>query len=278
VPQLFVGTGAARWDDPGHFFWTMGWQPSYRAEGQIYAQYLLQHEPRGKVGILYQDDAYGRDYVEGLSEGLSGKISIVAELPYEVTDQSVDLQMVSLQVSGADVFLDVTTPKFASAAIKKTGELGWTPLHLLNSVSTSVSAVLEPAGFANARAIVSAAYPKDPADPKWSNDPGLAHWSHFMSQYLPGADRADVFAVYGYSVAQTLVQVLRQCGHNLTRENVMMEASKLHDLHLDMLLPDIVINTGPTEYAPVKQLQMMRFTGEHWQLFGPLLAGRSASG
>jgi branched-chain amino acid transport system substrate-binding protein len=277
VPQLFVATGATKWNDPKHFAWTMGWQPSYQAEGQIYAHYLLQHEPHGKIGILYQDDDYGRDYVKGLKDGLAGKVPVVSEMPYETTDPTVDSQMVSLQVSGADIFFDVTTPKFAAQAIKKAAELQWKPLHILNNVSASVGAVLKPAGLPNSQGIVSTAYLKDPSDPQWQNDPGFKQWSDFMEKYFPSGEKNDAFTVYGYSVAQTLVQVLKQCGDDLTRDNVIKQAANLRDLHLDMLLPGISINTGPDDYAPIKQLQMMRFTGERWQMFGPVLTGHAAA-
>jgi len=277
VPQLFVATGATKWNDPKHFFWTMGWQPSYQAEGKIYAQYLLQHEPHGKIAILYQDDDYGRDYVKGLKDGLAGKIPVVSEMPYETTDPTVDSQMVSLQASGADIFFDVTTPKFAAQAIKKTAELQWRPLHILNNVSASVGAVLKPAGSSNAQGIISTAYLKDPLDPQWQNDPGFKHWSEFMEKYFPSGDKNNAFTVYGYSVAQTLVQVLKQCGDDLTRENVIKEAANIHDSPLDMLLPGISINAGADDYAPIKQLQMMRFTDERWQLFGPVLTRHAAA-
>jgi branched-chain amino acid transport system substrate-binding protein len=277
VPQLFVATGATKWNDPKHFPWTMGWQPSYQAEAQIYAHYLLQHEPHGKIGILYQDDDYGRDYVKGLRDGLAAKIPVVSEMPYETTDPTVDSQMVSLEVSGADIFFDVTTPKFAAQAIKKAAELRWKPLHILNNVSASVGAVLKPAGLANSQGIISTAYLKDPSDPQWQNDPGFKQWSDFMEKYFPSGDKNNAFTVYGYSVAQTLVQVLKQCGDDLTRDNVIKQAANLRDLHVDMLLPGISINTGPDDYAPIKQLQMMRFTGERWQLFGPVLTGHAAA-
>jgi branched-chain amino acid transport system substrate-binding protein len=277
VPQLFVATGAAKWNDPKDFFWTMGWQPSYQAEGNIYARYLLQHEPHGKIGILYQDDDYGRDYVKGLTEGLAGKIPIVLEMPYQVTDSTVDAQMVNLQASGASIFFDVAAPQFAIQAIKKAAELRWRPLHILNNVSASIGSVLKPAGLANSKGIVSSAYLKDPSEPQWQNDPGLKHWSSFMDKYFPDGDKTDAFTVYGYSVAQTVVQVLKQCGDDLTRDNIMKQAASLHDLHLDMLLPGITVNTSATEYAPIKQLRMMKFMDEHWELFGPVLPGQAAA-
>jgi branched-chain amino acid transport system substrate-binding protein len=276
VPQLFVATGAAKWNDPKGFFWTMGWQPSYQAEGNIYAHYLLQHDPHGKIGILYQDDDYGRDYVKGLTEGLAGKIPIVLEMPYQVRDSTVDVQMVNLQASGASIFFDVATPQFAVQVIKKAAELRWRPLHILNNVSASIGSVLKPAGLANSKGIVSSAYLKDPSEPQWQNDSGLKHWSSFMDKYFPDGDKTDVFTVYGSSVAQTMVQVLKQCGDDLTRDNIMKQAANLHDLHLDMLLPGITVNTSPTEYAPIKQLRMMQFMDEHWELFGPILSGQAA--
>jgi branched-chain amino acid transport system substrate-binding protein len=273
VPQLFVATGATKWNDPKHFPWTMGWQPSYQSEARIYAHYLLEHDPRGKIGILYQDDDYGKDYVNGLKDGLSGKMKIVAELPYETTDSTIDSQIINLQASGADIFFDVTTPKFAAQAIKKAAELNWKPIHILNNVSASVGAVLKPAGFDNAKGLLSTAYLKDPTDPQWKDDPGYKEWLAFMDKHYPDGDKTSAFPVYGYAVAQTLVQVLKQCGNDLTRENVMKQAANLHHLQLGLLLPGITVNTSPSDYAPVKQLQMMRFTGERWELFGPVISG-----
>jgi branched-chain amino acid transport system substrate-binding protein len=273
VPQLFVATGATKWNDPKHFPWTMGWSPSYQGEGHIYAQYLLQNHPNGKIGILYQNDDYGKDYLKGLTDGLRGRIPIVAEYPYETADPTVDSQIVALKASGADVFFNVTTPKFASQAIKKTAEIGWKPIHLLNNVSRSIGAVIRPAGFENAQGILSAGYTKDATDPSWANDPEFKQWSAFMDKYYPDGDKTNSSTVTSYAVAETVVQVLRQCGDNLTRENVMKEAANLKDLRVGMLLPGIAINTGPSDYAPLKQMQMMRFKGEGWELFGPILTG-----
>jgi len=273
VPQLFVATGATKWNDPKDFPWTMGWQPSYQAEGHIYAQYLLKERPNGKIGILFQNDDYGKDYVKGLKDGLAGKMQIVAEVPYETTDPTIDSQMVSLKNSGADIFFDVTTPKFAAQAIKKAAEIDWRPLHILNNVSISVGGVLKPAGFDNAKGILSTNYGKDPTDPSWKDDPGLKEWLAFMDKYYPDGDKTNNNTVYGYMVAQTLVQVLRQCGDDLTRENVMKQAANLKDLHLGMLLPGVVINTSPTNFAPLQQQQMMRFNGERWERFGPVMSG-----
>jgi branched-chain amino acid transport system substrate-binding protein len=273
VPQLFVATGATKWGDPKHFPWTMGWQPSYQAEGRIYAKYLLEHHPNAKIGILYQNDDYGKDYVKGLKDGLGGKLNIVAELPYETSDTTVDSQMISLKESGADVFFNVTTPKFAAQAIKKAGEIGWKPLHLLNNVSQSVGAVLKPAGFEHAKGILSTYYLKDFGDPQWKDDAGMKEWLAFMDKYHPDGDKTSSFTVYGYTAAQTLVQVLKQCGDDLTRANVMKQAANLHDLKLGMLLPGITINTGPDDFYPIEQMQMQRFDGERWELIGPVLTG-----
>jgi branched-chain amino acid transport system substrate-binding protein len=275
VPQLFVATGATKWNDPKHFPWTMGWAPSYQGEGHIYAHYLLEHHPNGKIGILYQNDDYGKDYLKGLTDGLRGRIPIVAEYPYETADPTVDSQVVALKASGADIFFDVTTPKFAAQAIKKTAEIGWKPTHLLNSVSRSIGAVIRPAGFDNAQGILSAAYTKDATDPSWANDPDFKRWSDFMDKYYPDGDKTNAFTVTAYAVAETVVQVLKQCGDNLTRDNVMKQAANLKDLQVGMLLPGIAINTGPNDYAPLKQMQMMRVTGEGWEMFGPVLTGNA---
>jgi branched-chain amino acid transport system substrate-binding protein len=273
VPQLFVSTGATKWGDPKHFPWTMGWQPSYQAEGRIYAKYLTEHHANAKIGILYQNDDYGKDYVKGLKDGLGGKVKIIAELPYETSDTTVDSQVISLKESGADVFFNVTTPKFAAQAIKKAGEIGWKPVHLLNNVSQSVGSVLKPAGLEYSKGILSTYYLKDANDPQWKDDAGFNEWQAFMDKYHPDGDRTSSFTVYGYTVAQTMVQVLKQCGDDLTRANVMKQAANLHDLKLGMLLPGITINTGPDDFYPIKQMQMERFDGEHWELIGPVLNG-----
>jgi branched-chain amino acid transport system substrate-binding protein len=273
VPQLFVATGATKWGDPQHFPWTIGWQPTYQAEGHIYAKYLLEHHPNGKIGILYQNDDYGKDYVKGLKDGLAGKMPIVSELPYETTDPTVDSQIVSLKASGADVFFNVTTPKFAAQAIKKSSEIGWKPLHLLNSVSQSVGGVLQPAGLENSKGIFSTYYLKDPTDPQWKNDAAYKDWVAFMEKYYPEGDRTSTFPVYGYTVTQTLVQVLKQCGDELTRANVMKQATNIKDEQLGMLLPGVKINTSATDFYPIKQMQMQQFDGERWVPIGPILSG-----
>jgi branched-chain amino acid transport system substrate-binding protein len=273
VPQLFVATGATKFGDPKNFPWTMGWQPNYQSEGRIFAQHILKNHPNGRFGILFQNDDYGKDYVKGLKDGLAGKMMIVAELPYEATDPTVDSQMVSLKASGADIFYNVTTPKFAAQAIKKAAEIGWKPVHLLNSVSASVGAVIRPAGLENAKGVLTAVYGKDPTDPAWNDDPGKKEWVAFMDKYYPDGDKTSSFPVYGYSVARTMVQVLQQCGDNLTRENVMRQAANLKDFETGMALPGIKINTSPTDFYPIEQMQMGRFNGESFVPFGPVLSG-----
>jgi branched-chain amino acid transport system substrate-binding protein len=278
VPQLFVATGATKWNDPQHFPWTMGWQPNYQSEGHIFAQYLLRSYPQGRIGILFQNDDYGKDYVKGLMDGLNGKMQIVAELPYETTDATIDSQIVSLQGAGADVLYDVTIARFSAQAIKKVAEINWKPVHLLNGVSASVGGVMRPAGLDNSTGVLSTAYLKDPTDPQWKNDSAYKEWVTFMDKYYPEGDKTNVFTVYAYSVAQTLIQVLKQCGDDLSRENVMRQAANLHDFQLGMLLPGIKVNTSATDFAPVKQMQMQRFNGETWELFGPILNGALTGG
>jgi branched-chain amino acid transport system substrate-binding protein len=273
VPQLFVATGATKWGDPKNFPWTMGWQPNYQSEGRIYAEYLMKNHPNAKIGILYQNDDYGKDYVKGLKDGLNGKLKIVSELPYETSDPTVDSQIINLKASGADVFFNVTTPKFAAQAIKKAHEIGWNPVHLLNNVSNSVGSVLKPAGLEASKGILSTQYLKDPTDPTWDNDAGKKDWVAFMDKYYPDGDKASSFTVYGYSVAQTLAQVLKQCGDDLTRENVMKQAASLKSLEQPMLLPGIRINTSDKDFYPIKQMQMEKFNGERWELFGPVMSG-----
>jgi branched-chain amino acid transport system substrate-binding protein len=273
VPQLFVATGATKWNDPKSFPWTMGWQPSYQAEGHIYAQYLLKVQPEASIGILYQNDDYGKDYVKGLKDGLNGKMKIVAEVPYETSDPTIDSQIVSLKNSGADVFYDVTTPKFAAQAIKKAAEMNWKPLHLLNNVSNTVGGVLRPAGLDNATGLLTTLYAKSPSDPSWKDDAAFKEWTAFMDKYYPDGDKTNDNTVYGYLAAQTLVQVLKQCGDDLSRENVMKQAANLKDLALGMLLPGVVINTSPTDFAPLEQQQLARFNGQRWERFGPVMNG-----
>jgi len=272
VPQLFVASNATKWNDPKHFPWTIGFGPSYQLEGRIYAQYLLQNHPEGRIGILYQNDDFGKDYVKGLKDGLGGKMPIVAEFPYEVQDTTVDSQVLNLRAAGADVFFDVATPKFTSQAIRKVAETGWKPVHVINSTSTSIGAVLKPAGLANSVGLISAAWFKDQTDPIWWNDEDYTEWEAFITQYFPDADRTNSYLASAYIFAQALVQVLQQCGDDLTRENVMRQAASLNDLHFGMLLPGITANTGPDDFAPIKQMRMRRFGGEHWEMFGPVFS------
>jgi branched-chain amino acid transport system substrate-binding protein len=272
VPQLFVATGATKWGDPKHFPWTIGWQPTYQTEGHIFAKYILDHQPNAKIGVLYQNDDYGKDYLKGLKDGLGDKAQklIVFETSYEVADPTIDSQIVSLQASGADVFYDVTIPKFAAQAIRKTYEIGWKPLHLLNSVSASVSAVMKPAGIEKSVGVVSLLYLKDPTDPQWHQDKGYLDWLAWMKKYYPDGDLNDTFNVYGYTVAQGLVQVLKQCGDQLTRENIMKQAANLN-LQLPMLLPGVKVSTGPNQFYPIREMQLAKFNGEIWQLFGNVI-------
>jgi branched-chain amino acid transport system substrate-binding protein len=275
VPQLFVATGATKWGDPKGFPWTMGWQPNYQSEGIIYAKYLIEHHPNGKIAILYQNDDYGKDYVKGLKDGLGAKAKtmIVSELSYETADPTVDSQIVTLKASGADIFYNVATPKFAAQAIKKAHEIGWKPVHLLNNVSNSVASVLKPAGLEASTDILSTAYYKDPTDPTWKDDPAYKDWLAWMEKYYASGDKTINFNAFGYLAAQTLEHVLRQAGDNLTRENVMKQAASMKDLQVPMMLPGIKINTSATDYFPIEQMQMQRFTGERWELFGPILSG-----
>jgi branched-chain amino acid transport system substrate-binding protein len=254
----------------------MGWQPTYQTEGRIYAKYILQNHPQGKIGVLYQNDDSGRDYLKGLHDGLgeeATKRMIVAELPYEPTDPTVDRQIVTLKTMGADIFFNEASPKFAAQAIKRAAEIGWKPVQFLASISNSVGSVLKPAGLEASKGILSTNYLKDATDPTWKDDPALKEWVAFMDKYFPEGDKTSTFSVYGYLTAQTIVQVFKQCGDELTRENVMKQAANLKDLELGMLLPGIKINTSPTDYFPVEQMQMSRFNGEHGELFGPAIGG-----
>jgi branched-chain amino acid transport system substrate-binding protein len=277
VPQLLIATGATKFGDPKNFPWTMGFLPTYQGEGHIYAKYLIEHHPNGKIGVLYQNDDYGKDYLQGMRDGLGGKIPIISEQAYETSDPTVSSQIISLQNSGADIFFNVATPKFAAQAITKVAEVGWKPIQVLNSVSNSVGSVLTPAGLEKAKGILSAAFLKDPTDPTWKNDAGFVEWSAFMDKYFPDGDRASSFTVAGYTAAQAMVQVLRQCGDDLRRENVMRQAANLKDLALPMLLPGITINTGSNDYFPIKQMQMERFNGTTWELFGPVLSAEGST-
>jgi branched-chain amino acid transport system substrate-binding protein len=274
VPHLFVGSGATKFNDPKHFPWTMSWTPHYASEGKIYARYLLQAKPDAKVAILFQNDDLGRDYVSGFKEGLGDRAAsmIVAEASYEVTDPTVDSQIVSLKASGADAFLNVATPKFSAQAIRRAYDIGWHPLQFVVSIGSSVAGAIRPAGFERAKGVITAAYQKDANDPQWRDDPGFQAWNAWMDKYNPTVDKSDYYAVYGYNLGMALVQLLKQCGDNLTRENVMREAAHL-DMELPLLLPGVRVHTTPTDLRPIKQMRLQRFDGERWVLFGEVIEG-----
>jgi branched-chain amino acid transport system substrate-binding protein len=275
VPQLFVATGATKWDDPKRHPWTIGWQPNYQSEGRIYAAYILKNKPDAKIGVLYQDDDFGKDYLKGVTDGLGAKAPsmIVVKASYETTDPTVDSQILSMKAAGCDVIVNTAISKFAAQAIRKAAEIEWKPLHIVAGVGNSVGATLKPAGLDNSKDVVSDFYLKDPTDPKWRDDAGYKWWVSFIDKYMPEADKSDNGYVIGPGLAATMVQVLKQCGNDLSRENVMRQAANLHEFAFPMLLPGITINTSPTDFAPIKQVQMGRFNGQRWQLFGPLLEG-----
>ncbi|WP_322516237.1 ABC transporter substrate-binding protein [Rhodopseudomonas palustris] len=274
VPQLFVATGATKWNDPKDFPWTMGWQPNYQSETQIYAKYIMKEMPNAKIAVLYQNDDYGKDYLKGLEDGLGAKGAsmIVMKESYEVSSPTIDNQIVKLKSTGADVFVNITTPKFAAQAIKKLAEIGWKPTHFLNNVSASVGSVIKPAGYDNAQGIISAAYMKDVSDTQWKDDPGMKEFLAFMDKEFPEGNKLDSGTIVGYGVAQTLVEVLKKSGDDLTRANVMKQAASLKDFRTEALLPGIKINTSATDFAPISQLQLMRFKGEKWELFGDVIS------
>jgi branched-chain amino acid transport system substrate-binding protein len=275
VPQLFVATGATKWNDPKHFPWTMGWQPNYQTEAHIYARQILSTKPDSKIGILYQNDDFGKDYAIGLKDAFGDKYGtmVVKEASYEATDPTVDSQIVTLQGAGADTLLTAAIPKFAAQAIRKAYDVGWKPTHYLSNVSISVGSVMEPAGLEKSTGIISADYRKDASDPHWKDDAGYKQWLAFMQKYMPDADLKDNNFPYGMMTAMTMVQVLKQCGNDLSRENIMKEAANLHDLEMPMLLPGIKINTSADNFAPIKQMQLQRFNGKSWELFGDVLSG-----
>jgi branched-chain amino acid transport system substrate-binding protein len=280
VPQLFAATGASKFTDPKNFPWTMGFNPNYFVEGRIYGQYILKNYPNAKVGVLYQNDDLGRDYLNGLKAGLGDKAAsmVVAEASYEVADPTIDSQILKLRDAGADLLFSASTPKQAAQAIKKNAEIGWHPVHIVDINATSVGAVLKPAGLEASKGIISVNYGKDPLDPAWKDDPGMKKYFDFMAKYYPEGDKDSNFNTYGYSTTQLLVHVLQQCGDNLTRENVMKQAASLKDVKLDLALPGILANTSPSDYRVNKQLQMMRFDGERWELFGPILEDTGTAG
>jgi len=280
VPQLFAATGASRFTDAKNFPWTMGFNPNYFVEGRIYGQYILKEHPDAKIGVLYQNDDLGKDYLNGLKAGLGDKAAkmIVTEASYEVSDPTVDSQVLKIKDAGADLFYSATTPKQAAQAIKKIAEMNWHPTQIVDINATSVGAVLKPAGFDAAKGLISVNYGKEPLDPTWKDDAGLKKYFDFMAKYYPDGDKDSNFNTYGYATAQLLVHVLKQCGDDLTRENVMKQATSLKDFAWDTALPGIKANTSPTDYRVNKQLQMMKFNGERWELFGPILEDAGPSG
>ena len=277
VPQLFVATGASKWNDPKDFPWTMGFQPSYRVEARIFAKYILKEKPNAKVAVFYQNDDFGKDYVAGLKDVFGDKASslIIAEESYETTEPSIDSHIVKLKGTGADVFVDISTPKFAAQAIKKMAEMQWKPMHLLTDVSISIGAVMKPAGLEASEGILSAGYLKDASDPQWKDDAGMKKFMAFQAKYMPDANIADANLVYGFAAAETMVQVLKQCGDNLTRENVMKQAASLKDFAPDTLIPGIKVNTSATDFAPIEQLKMMQFKNGRWDLFGDIISAET---
>jgi len=275
VPQLFVASGATKWNDPQNFPWTMGFQINYQNEAHIYARYILNEKPNARIAVLYQNDDYGKDYLKGLKEGLGdkGKSMIVVEDAYDVFEPTIDSHVVKMKSQNADVFVDIAGPKFAAQAIRKAAEIGWKPLHILNSVSNSIGAVIRPAGVENARGIISASSGMDPLDPDWKNDPLMKAYDEFLAKDFPEGNRADGLVAGGYVLAQVMVYVLGQCGDNLTRENVMKQAANLKNFRAGILLPGITIDTSPSDFAPIKQMRLRRFDGEKWETFGPVFSG-----
>jgi branched-chain amino acid transport system substrate-binding protein len=280
VPQLFAATGASKFTDPKNFPWTLGFNPNYFVEGRIYGQYILKEYPNAKIGVLYQNDDLGKDYLNGIKAGLGDKAvkMIVAEASYEVADPTIDSQVFKIKDAGADLFFSASTPKQAAQAIKKIAEIGWHPIHIVDINATSLGAVLQPAGLEASKGLISTNYGKDPLDPTWKDDAGLKKYFDFMAKYYPEGDKNSNFNTYGFSTAQLLVHVLKQCGDDLTRENVLKQATNMKDVQLDLSLPGIRATTTPNDYRVNKQLQMMKFNGERWELFGPIIEDTGAAG
>jgi len=277
VPQLFVATGASKWNDPKDFPWTMGFQPSYRVEARIFAKYILKNKPDAKVAVFYQNDDFGKDYVAGLKDIFGDRTSklIIAEESYETSEPSIDSHIVKLKGTGADVLVNISTPKFAAQTIKKMAEIDWKPMHLMTDVSISIGAVMKPAGLEASEGVLSAGYLKDASDPQWKNDEGMKKFMAFADKYMPGSNISDANMVYGFAAAQTMVQVLKQAGDNLTRENVMKQAASLKGFAPDTLIPGVTITTSPTDFAPVEQLKMMQFKNGQWELFGDIISAET---
>ena len=277
VPMLFVATGASKWGKPKEFPWTMGYQPDYHTEGVIYAKHVLANVKDPKVGVLMQNDDYGKDYWEGFKDGMGKEGGrIVKHVTYEVTDPTVDSQVIQLKDSGANVFFNISTPKFAAQSIRKAADIGWKPAHYLNNVSASVASVLKPAGFENSQDIITAAYLKDPTDKQWDNDAEIKAWREWMTKYMPGANQADVNYIFAFSVAFLMEQTLKKCGDLLTRENVMKQAANHQKLRVPLLLPGITVSTSPTDFYPVQSVRLQRFKGETWELFGDIMSAESS--
>jgi len=273
VPQLFVSTGASMFADPEHFPWTIGFNPNYQTEAKIYSKHILSTKPDAKIGVLYQNDGFGKDYLIGLKAGLGADHAgmLIKEVSYETSEPTIDSQIVTLQGSGADVLIIAATPKFAAQAIRKTFDLGWTPVRYLSNVSPSITAVLKPAGLEKSKGLITAYYGKDPTDARWKDDPGFKEWKDFVGKYMSPAELNDANATYAFGAAGTIVQALKQCGNDLSRENILKQAANIKDLQLPMLLPGMKINTSPTNYSPIRQMQLATFDGESWQLFGDLI-------
>lgn len=276
VPHILLATGATKWSDPKNFPWTMGFNPTYQSEGRIYAQYILKNHPNAKLAVLYQNDDFGKDYVIGLKSVLGDKAAsmIVKEATYEVTDPTIDSQVVALKASGADTLLTFATPKFAAQTIRKVSEIGWKPLHILTNVSASVGAVLTPAGLDKSKDIVTAAYLADPTEPEVRKEAAFKVWENWMKKYYPAGDPNDQLNLYGYAAAASLVHILKACGDDLSRENVMKVAANLKDVEIPMLLPGIRLNTGANDFGPIAEMRLAKFDGTRWVLFGDLLSGR----
>ena len=276
VPHLFLATGATKWNDPKAFPWTMGWLPSYQSEGRIYAKFLLKEKPDAKIAVLYQNDDFGKDYLKGIQDGLGAKKSmIVIEESYELSEPTIDSHIVKIKSLNPDVLVIFTTPKFGAQTIKKVGELGWKPMQIITNVSASTATVMKPAGFDNAQGVISAAYAKDTSDPQWNDDPGMKEYKAFLAKYVPEANVADSSALTGYNMALTMAAVLKQCGDDLTRANVMKQAASINGIQQGGMLPGVLIKTSATDFSPIEQLQLMRFKGERWELFGAVIDGEA---
>lgn len=277
VPHLFVATGASKWGDPSNFPWSIGWQPNYPTEAKIYAAYLLENKPDAKIAILFQNDDYGKDYLNGFKEGLGDKAEsmIVAEAPYEVADPTVDSAIISFKAAGADTFFNITTPKFAAQAIRKAHEIGWKPLHFLNNVSSSIGSVIKPAGFEASQGIITTQYMMDPTDPQWADNQEYKDWVAFMDKYYPDGDKTSSFTAYGWAVCHTLLDVLKRAEGDYSRENIMAKAASIKELRVPLLLPGITVDTSPTDFYPIEAMQLQRVKGETWELFGEIISAES---